>query len=123
MTTPVNVTTHEDRTYTVVFNLPKGRTLASLPAPDDERVRLERRPRRRVAVLRYRGSRSGPRVAEKFSELLARVRVALRSFTEPCRLIQPWAERSTNASSSMMNASCENSGSSTLATLVLRRSA
>jgi len=76
MTAPVNVTTHEDRTYTVVFNLPRGRTLASLPAPDDERVRLERRPRRRVAVLRYGGSRSGPRVAEKFSELLARVRAA-----------------------------------------------
>lgn len=74
MTTPVNVTTHEDRTYTIVFNLPRGRTLASLPAPDDERVRLERRPRRRVAVLRYSGSRSGPRVAAKFSELLARVR-------------------------------------------------
>jgi hypothetical protein len=74
MTTPVNVTTHEDRTYTIVFNLPRGRTLASLPAPDDERVRLERRPRRRVAVLSYRGSRSGPSVAAKFSELLARVR-------------------------------------------------
>lgn len=76
MTAPVNVTTHEDRTYTIVFNLPRGRTLASLPAPDDERVRLERRPRRRVAVLRYPGSRSGPQVAAKFSELLARVRAA-----------------------------------------------
>jgi SOUL heme-binding protein len=74
MTAPVNVTTHEDRAYTIVFNLPRDRTLASLPAPDDERVRLERRPRRRVAVLRYSGGRSGPLVAAKFSELLARVR-------------------------------------------------
>ena len=74
MTAPVNVATHEDRSYTIVFNLPFDRTLASLPAPDDERVRLERRPRRRVAVLRYRGGRSGPRVAEKFAELLRRVR-------------------------------------------------
>ena len=74
MTTPVNVATHEDRTYTILFNLPRDRTLASLPAPDDERVRLERRPRRRVAVLRYPGGRSGPCVAAKFSELLARVR-------------------------------------------------
>jgi hypothetical protein len=74
MTAPVNVTTHEDRAYTIVFNMPRGRALASLPAPDDERVRLERRPRRRVAVLRYPGNRSGPRVAAKFSELLARVR-------------------------------------------------
>jgi hypothetical protein len=76
MTSPVNVTTHEDRGYTVVFNLPEGRNLASLPAPNDERVRLERRPRRRVAVLRYRGRHTGPRVAQKFSQLLASVRAA-----------------------------------------------
>jgi SOUL heme-binding protein len=76
MTSPVNVSTNDDRSYTVVFNMPEGRTLASLPAPNDERVRLERRPRRRVAVLRYRGRYSGPKVAQKFSELLARVRVA-----------------------------------------------
>jgi hypothetical protein len=74
MTAPVNVTTDEDRSYTVAFNLPEGRTLGSLPAPDDERVRLERRPQRRVAVLRYRGRHSGPRVAHMFSELLGRVR-------------------------------------------------
>jgi hypothetical protein len=76
MTSPVNVATHEDRSYTIAFNLPEGRTLASLPSPNDERVRLERRPRRRVAVLRYRGRYSGPPVARKFSELLARVRAA-----------------------------------------------
>jgi hypothetical protein len=76
MTSPVNVTTHDDRSYTIAFNLPECRTLASLPSPNDERVRLERRPRRRVAVLRYRGPHSGPRVAQKFSELLARVRAA-----------------------------------------------
>lgn len=76
-TAPLNVVLHEDGSYTVVFNLPEGRTLASLPAPDDERVRLERRPRRRIAVLRYAGANSELRVAEKFSELLRRVR-ALR---------------------------------------------
>ena len=76
MLSPVSVTTPKDRTYTMVFNLPRGRTLASLPAPNDERVRLERRPRRRVAVLEYRGRYSGARVAKKFSELLARVRDA-----------------------------------------------
>jgi hypothetical protein len=74
MTAPVNVTTHEDHSYTIVFNLPRDRTLATLPAPDDERVRLERRPRRRVAVLSYRGSRSESSVTERFSELLRRVR-------------------------------------------------
>jgi SOUL heme-binding protein len=76
MTAPVNVIVHDDRRYTIVFNLPEGRTLASLPSPNDERVRLERRPRRRVAVLSYRGRYSGPKVTQKFSELLARVRAA-----------------------------------------------
>ena len=74
MTAPVNVQTHDEHSHTIAFNLPEGRTLASLPAPNDERIRLERRPRRRVAVLTYRGDHSGPRVAEKFSELLRRVR-------------------------------------------------
>jgi hypothetical protein len=76
MTSPVNVSTEGERSYTIAFNLPEGRTLASLPAPNDERVRLERRPRRRVAVTRFRGNYSGPRVAAQFSELLARVRRA-----------------------------------------------
>lgn len=76
MTSPVNVATHDDRSYTIAFNLPEGRTLASLPAPNDERVRLERRPRRRVAVATFRGRYTGPRVAQKFSELLATVRAA-----------------------------------------------
>lgn len=76
MTSPVNVSTQGERSYTIAFNLPEGRTLASLPAPNDERVRLERRPRRRVAVTRFGGRYSGPRVAAKFSELLARVRSA-----------------------------------------------
>jgi hypothetical protein len=76
MTSPVNVSTHDQRSYTIAFNLPEGRTLASLPSPNDERVRLERRPRRRVAVLSYRGRYSGPTVAQKFSELLTRVRAA-----------------------------------------------
>lgn len=80
MTAPVNVSTQGERSYTVAFNLPGGRTLASLPAPNDERVRLERRPRRRVAVTRFRGTYSGPRVASKFSELLARVRNAGLSY-------------------------------------------
>jgi hypothetical protein len=74
MTAPVNVKTHDEHSHTIAFNLPEGRTLASLPAPNDERVRLERRPRRRVAVLTYRGGYSGPRVAEKFIELISRVR-------------------------------------------------
>jgi hypothetical protein len=76
MTSPVNVATHDARSYTISFNLPEGRTLASLPAPNDERVRLERRPRRRVAVAAFRGRYSGARVAQKFSELLATVRAA-----------------------------------------------
>jgi hypothetical protein len=92
MTMPVNVTTHDDRSYTIALNLPEGRTLASLPAPNDERVRLERRPRRRVAVLSCRGRCSGPEVARKFSELLARVRatgIAHRGSPEFARYDRP----------------------------------
>ena len=76
MTAPVTVSTHEDRSYTVAFNLPEGRTLASLPAPNDERVRLERRPRRRIAVLRYRGRYTAERVSREVARLLASVRSA-----------------------------------------------
>jgi hypothetical protein len=76
MTSPVNVSTERERSYTIAFNLPEERTLASLPAPNDERVRLERRPRRRVAVSRFRGAYSGSRVASQFSDLLTRVRKA-----------------------------------------------
>jgi len=76
MTAPVHVTKHGARSYTISFNMPATRTLASLPAPNDENVRLERRPRRRVAVLRYRGRYDGASVARKCTELLARVRSA-----------------------------------------------
>jgi hypothetical protein len=76
MTAPVNVMSNGDRSFTVAFNLPDELELASLPAPNDERVRLERTPPRRVAVLRYRGRYTGLRVATKFAELLAQVRGA-----------------------------------------------
>ncbi len=76
MTVPVNVTPASRSSHIIALNLPPGRTLASLPAPNDERVRLESRPERRVAVLRYRGRHTDNRVAQKFSELIATLRSA-----------------------------------------------
>jgi DNA gyrase inhibitor GyrI len=76
MTAPVNASDNGDRTYTIAFNMPRGRTGASLPVPDDERVMLTSKPPRRVAVLRYRGRYTADKVASKFAELMARLREA-----------------------------------------------
>lgn len=54
MTTPVVTSLHEG-SYTMVFAMPPGRPLASLPDPDDPRVVLSEVPQRRFAVLPFRG--------------------------------------------------------------------
>jgi len=58
----------------VTFTMPRGRTLADLPAPRDPRVRLRSAPPRRVAVLRYSGRTTPDRVREK--ELVLRAALA-----------------------------------------------
>ncbi len=60
-----------DERFTVTFTMPKGRTLASMPVPDDARVILREVPARRVAVLRYRGRYAPEGLAEKAHELEA----------------------------------------------------
>ena len=54
MTTPV-VTTMRDGVYTMAFGMPPGRSVASLPQPDDPRIELREVPARRIAVLRFHG--------------------------------------------------------------------
>jgi len=54
MVTPV-LTSMRDGTYTMAFVMPPGRTLDSLPAPDDHRVVLREVPERRIASLAFRG--------------------------------------------------------------------
>lgn len=75
MTAPVTAS-KEETGVTVTFTMPRERTLDSLPAPADERIRLRERPAQRVAALRFRGT-YGRRLKERReSELLARVRQA-----------------------------------------------
>ncbi len=57
--------------FVVQFTLPAGSALATLPAPNDPRVRLRELPARRVAVLGYSGSWSEGRYQAKAATLLA----------------------------------------------------
>jgi hypothetical protein len=75
MTTPVTLG-HSKGGYVMRFQLPKDRTLSSLPRPHDSRVRLRQVPAERVAVLRFSGSYSGEHIAAKERELLERVKAA-----------------------------------------------
>jgi len=75
MTTPVTLG-HSSGGYVMRFQLPKHRTLSSLPRPNDSRVRLRQVPSERVAALRFSGSYSGEHIAAKERELLERVKAA-----------------------------------------------
>ena len=72
MTAPVAATEHAGG-HTIVFTMPRGRTLASLPVPLDSRIQLRELPSRRVAVLRFAGAYKWEPVRAKMRELLAKV--------------------------------------------------
>lgn len=55
----------------ITFVMPPGRTLESLPEPDDARVTLREQPAREVAVLRYAGTTRQEVVADRTAELRA----------------------------------------------------
>jgi hypothetical protein len=69
MTGPVEMAA-EGQGFTMAFVMPAGRTLRSLPRPDDAHVRLLEVPARRIAVLAYRGRYHGETVEERERELL-----------------------------------------------------
>jgi hypothetical protein len=75
MASPVTLA-REDKGYVMRFQMPKARSLASLPRAKDQRVVLRRIPRERLAVLKFRGTYDGALIAEKQRELLARVKAA-----------------------------------------------
>jgi hypothetical protein len=75
MTTPVTLS-HSPKGYVMRFQMPKDRLLSALPKPTDPRVRLRQLPGERVAVLRFRGTYDGERIAEKERELMDRVAAA-----------------------------------------------
>jgi len=75
MTSPVT-TEHTTAGYFITFDMPKERTLADLPDPDDSRIQLRQTPRERVAALRFSGSYRTELIREKQDELLRLVQAA-----------------------------------------------
>jgi hypothetical protein len=79
MTAPVAITEHAGG-HTVMFVMPEGRTLASLPVPLDSRIQLRELPARRLALLRFAGGYRWAPVHRKMRELLTKVeRAGLRT--------------------------------------------
>ncbi len=77
MTAPVNQTqaesTGETESYVLGFVMPSSYTLATLPKPKDERVRIREIPERWVAARRYGGSWSNERYRENEKILLSAI--------------------------------------------------
>lgn len=72
MTTPV-IASVSDGVYAMTIAMPPGRTLASLPEPDDPRVVLREAPERRYAVLGFAGRFSRDNVGAHERRLLRQV--------------------------------------------------
>jgi hypothetical protein len=70
--TPV-VTSIHDGVYTMSVAMPPGRTLASLPEPNDPRITLREAPARRYAVLGFSGRFSRDNVSAHERRLLREV--------------------------------------------------
>ncbi len=68
MTTPV-LTTPRASTHTVAFVMPPDRTLATLPRPGDDRIKLVHIPTRRIAALRFHGRYSDETMLEQTRRL------------------------------------------------------
>ena len=70
MTAPVTANI-EGELHTIAFGMPRSYTLATLPRPNDSRVRLVEIPRRRMAVKRFSLWRTDARVQSKKQQLLS----------------------------------------------------
>jgi hypothetical protein len=75
MTAPVTARSEADAVV-VTFTMPKGRDLASLPAPADRRIRLREHPGGRVAALKSRGRYTGERIEALQAQLLEKLEEA-----------------------------------------------
>lgn len=60
----------EGNGHSMTFVMPSGRSVASLPRPEDARIRVMETPARRIAALPYRGNYDREAVAERGRELL-----------------------------------------------------
>jgi SOUL heme-binding protein len=70
MTAPVAQQAGPDGTWVIRFFMPAKRTLDTLPAPNDEAVKLVSVPAETFAVLRFTGDRGAGAVASRTDELL-----------------------------------------------------
>ncbi len=74
MTAPVAQTSRGEEGWLIRFHMPAEWTMDTLPAPDDERIRLVRLPAESVAVLRFSGDRRPGAVAKRTEQLLETLR-------------------------------------------------
>jgi SOUL heme-binding protein len=74
MTAPVAQEAAGDRRWVIRFFMPAGKTLESLPEPDDGEVRLVTVPPETIAVHRFTGSRSRRAIAAHTAELMTTLR-------------------------------------------------
>lgn len=70
MTAPVT-TNVDGNSHTISFGMPRSYTLATLPTPDDPRVKLVKIPDQKMAVLRFSWYASDARVKAMEQQLLA----------------------------------------------------
>jgi len=70
MTTPVSETVLADNSRVVSFVMPEEYTLATLPTPNDKRIKIVEVPSHRSAVLRYSGYNNAEKVSVMKSKLL-----------------------------------------------------
>jgi len=74
MTAPVSQTGGDDEGWTVRFYMPSEWSMETLPAPDNDDVRLVRVPSETVAVLRFSGDRGPRAVAARTDQLMKTLR-------------------------------------------------
>ena len=70
MTAPVSQTGSAEAGWTIRFYMPSKWSMETLPAPDDEDVRLVKVPSETMAVLRFSGDRGPSAIADRTDELL-----------------------------------------------------
>ena len=70
MTAPVDTRPLGEDSYTYAFMMERKYTMASLPEPDDPRIRLTQRPSRVMAVRSYSGSWREAKMRENVEALL-----------------------------------------------------
>lgn len=92
MTAPVIQTADKDK-WVVQFVMPNGKTLESLPVPNDARVHLKTVPAARVAVVRFAGLARPDDVASQTTalrEFIARQRLEITGSAALARYNPPW---------------------------------